>query len=1038
MREFNVPLQAQSLDLSGADPSKLFPLAIAILGEEAAKAADTPTETTEASSRLLPDDPLALHFAATFLHAYALARQGSPLTAELLLLSAGAYYLSDLAGSAAVIAQEAFAAGIETDNWTILLRWIIAAQWSEIPALAENQYSGLQVAIRDSVVRYFSTTDDRTAMVIACESLRELAYHEGTPRELLIADIIVGIVKKRITNSVRQALPAYSALSAADWEPAFGKQSFMKELWPSQHLFGENGLFQGRSAVIQMPTSAGKTRAIDLVIRSAFYSNRATFAVVVAPFRALCNEITLTLRRAFAKEPIIVNELSDAFQQDYSFRFLDENGEFVYNFAFEPSKQVIVVTPEKLLYVLRHDPSLIDSIGVIFYDEGHQFDNGKRGVVYELLITSIKRLIKPATQTVLISAVIQDAQSVARWLIGEDAAVIQAPMVTSTDQNVAFASWTRQMGQLQFVAPQNPAHFDYFVPRVIKKMTLSRLGGERNPKEFPAKDAASIALYLGLQVVPNGSVAIFCAKKDTAISLTKKVVEVYDRKLELAPPVNYSDAGEVFNLHFLIASHLGNDADASKAAILGVFSHHRSVPHGIRLCVEHAMTQGQIKFVLCTSTLAQGVNLPIRYLIVSGIMQGSERMERKDFRNLVGRAGRAGMHTEGTILFSDPTLYDERANRARRWRWEAATKLLNNAATEDGSTSLLEVLAPLRANTGNRFINADMAGMLLAALNDVEPILKAIVGFATEHARGGFTEAGLRLQLSEKLRYLETLESYLMANRGSESFEAFLASTDALARETLAFHLADEGKKQGLLRLFAGVAQHIENKEPSTAIQALYGRTLLGVSAASRVREWTLEHLSALEDCGDNDGELLRVLWPLIEELLADDLFARYLPKAAIFDLALGWIENKSYALMHESWKAAGGAKRHGVSTRSTTVEDIVAICENSLGFESMLYVAAVAENLNGADIVDPAILQGAIARLQKRLKYGVEGADVITLYERGFADRIVVREMADSLGAPQTGTLAERLRQNESAIRTVLKRYPSYFLSCLNALLQG
>jgi hypothetical protein len=61
-----------------------------------------------------------------------------------------------------------------------------------------------------------------------------------------------------------------------------------------------------------------------------------------------------------------------------------------------------------------------------------------------------------------------------------------------------------------------------------------------------------------------------------------------------------------------------------------------------------------LKFVLCTSTLAQGVNLPIRYLIISGTMQGVERIKARDFRNLVGCSGRAGMHTEGTIWLEPP------------------------------------------------------------------------------------------------------------------------------------------------------------------------------------------------------------------------------------------------------------------------------------------------------------------------------------------------------------------------------------------------
>ena len=65
------------------------------------------------------------------------------------------------------------------------------------------------------------------------------------------------------------------------------------------------------------------------------------------------------------------------------------------------------------------------------------------------------------------------------------------------------------------------------------------------------------------------------------------------------------------------------------------------------------MKEGLVRFVVCTSTLAQGVNLPIRYLIVTSVYQGKEQIKVRDFHNLIGRAGRAGMHTEGSILFAD-------------------------------------------------------------------------------------------------------------------------------------------------------------------------------------------------------------------------------------------------------------------------------------------------------------------------------------------------------------------------------------------------
>src|ERR1035441_6103808 len=87
---------------------------------------------------------------------------------------------------------------------------------------------------------------------------------------------------------------------------------------------------------------------------------------------------------------------------DYSTLIADLLGEDanVLGLDLTAQRQVIVVTPEKLLYVLRHSPELADAIGLVVYDEGHQFDTGQRGITYELLLTSLKRIIPRDKQVV--------------------------------------------------------------------------------------------------------------------------------------------------------------------------------------------------------------------------------------------------------------------------------------------------------------------------------------------------------------------------------------------------------------------------------------------------------------------------------------------------------------------------------------------------------------------------------------------------------------------------------------------------------------
>lgn len=106
-----------------------------------------------------------------------------------------------------------------------------------------------------------------------------------------------------------------------------------------------------------MPTSAGKSRATELIIRSAFLSARTKLVLVIAPFRALCQEIANDLEKAFKDDGYDVNQPSDALQPDVEFDFstlsdfLDvESGIFDSEIEVESKPQVIILTGEASLY----------------------------------------------------------------------------------------------------------------------------------------------------------------------------------------------------------------------------------------------------------------------------------------------------------------------------------------------------------------------------------------------------------------------------------------------------------------------------------------------------------------------------------------------------------------------------------------------------------------------------------------------------------------------------------------------------------------
>ena len=300
---------------------------------------------------------------------------------------------------------------------------------------------------------------------------------------LLFADLIGAIVKKRLENSTWLCLPAYTDLSVDSWISAIKKETFIKEFWPAQHLLGQQGIFLGKSAVVQMPTSAGKTKATEIIIRSAFLANRTSLAVIIAPFRALCHEIRQSLLYAFQGEAIYVDELSDVFQTDYSIERIlrDQN--------------VLVSTPEKFNYVLRHEPGLAEKIGLIIYDEGHQFDNGTRGITYELLLTSLKAKILETTQAVLISAVISNAEQIGKWLVGDGVEIVDGSKLTPSAKSIGFATLADPRRNLNFVQGSNIDEMEYYVPRIFEQYKI-----EENVVFPNFNNGKEIALFLGVRL----------------------------------------------------------------------------------------------------------------------------------------------------------------------------------------------------------------------------------------------------------------------------------------------------------------------------------------------------------------------------------------------------------------------------------------------------------------------------------------------------------------------------------------------------------
>lgn len=1020
MFEYHVP-EEHHIKIT-RDPAKLLTLAIGLLGDLAAKT-DTETIDDNYINRLREN----LQFSARFFDAYLQSHLNKELDPYLLLLGSASYYLCGLPGSSLVLAKHLGNDCPDLDCLGLedLLLWVLQGDLSLHFDGSEKPYGEYIDGISRWLIQFFKNGTDQENLFENISKLRKATYDNGTPRQLLFSDIICSVIKKRVDNSTWISLPKYSDISTDKWLYVLQKETFISELWPAQHLLGKQGVFRGKSAIVQMPTSAGKTKATEIIIRSSFLANRTSLAVIVAPFRALCHEIRNSFIEAFRNESVNVDELSDVLQADFDISEITGR------------KQILVVTPEKLVYVLRHTPAeLAENIGLLIYDEGHQFDSGTRGITYELLLTSLKSMVREAVQTVLISAVISNAASIGKWLNGEDSEVVSGTTLTPTYRTVAFASWLDRIGRLEFVTQGDPDNQEFFVPRIIEQQNLQLKGKERKQRVFPSKnDGQAIALFLGLKLVSNGSVAIFCGMKSTASNFSEKVVDVFDRGVSLPKPAGFSDQDEVDRLHFLYERNFGTDAMATRSASLGIFTHHGNTPQGIRLAVEHAMKEGLAKFVICTSTLAQGVNLPIRYLIVTSVYQGSERIKVRDFHNLIGRAGRAGMHTEGSILFADHVVYDKRMMRNDRWRWEKIKELLKPDKSEACASSIMNLFEPLQ-NSRNDSVDKrnhehqiSPFDLLHAYITGAEEVRRLIKNIAVEHSHLGFTEEVLNNQIEFRINIFSSIESFLMSHWDEAGSGLQEEDIVELAKGTLAYFLAENNQTAEIIELFKLLAENIKQNVSEASRRKIFGKTLYGVWTSIEIENWVTEHIEKLISCQEQD-ELLSILWPLLAKNIRNLTFRKCDRHEVLERVAMGWIHGKPFHELHKILTSSNVQLIARTQRRQFKLDHVVDICENAFAYDGTLVLGAVTGIIEHIHPEDSDEIITTLQELQKRLKYGLPSSSAIALYEIGFADRVVSVDLSLTLGtiAAEKQSVIQAIKNNKREIYKSLNKYPSYF----------
>jgi replicative superfamily II helicase len=354
-------------------------------------------------------------------------------------------------------------------------------------------------------------------------------------------------------------------------------------------------LESGDNVVVSAPTASGKTALAELAICRTL--RRGGTALFLAPLRALTNE----------KE----DEWERFEALGYSVYVV--TGERDLNPRRAERADILVMTPEKADSATRkHDSprySFVTDVDCCVIDEVHLLDSDERGAVLEVTVARLRRLCDP--RVVALSATMSNVDDVADWL--------DAP----ADCTFEFGDDYRPVPLHAGV--ETYAHGDNAFADKYRRL-------------YRALDLAEPHITDGGQAL-----TFVASRQDTVRDAEKARDELAERDVEVGARGDYDFHTD--------AQDLENDT-LRQSVVDGVGFHHAGLSKADKDRVEDWFREGRIQLLFSTSTLAWGVNLPARCVVIRDTkhhdpLEGEVDMSPLDVLQMLGRAGRPGYDDTG-------------------------------------------------------------------------------------------------------------------------------------------------------------------------------------------------------------------------------------------------------------------------------------------------------------------------------------------------------------------------------------------------------
>lgn len=406
-------------------------------------------------------------------------------------------------------------------------------------------------------------------------------------------------------------------VAALDLPPKFVK--FLQRDWGIEQLHPPQAealpsVVGGRNTLIAIPTASGKSLlAYIAMVKRLSEGHDRSKAIYIVPLKALAMEKYEELSEVGRAMGFTVGlGIGDATSEAKNIKECN----------------ILVCTSEKLDSLMRHNAELLADVCCVVADEFHLMNDATRGPTLEINLTRLRH-IKPDAQLVALSATVGNAEALATWL---DATLIKSDWRPVALEYATFHDFHVEPRKLQ--SPGKGGH----VPPLGPPRQLDGL------KSHPVWSVVSDGMDMGSQVL------MFVGTRKSAQSEAKNLAKRVSKRLMKEQPERLLQLKE-------LAERLSGRSQSNLAEQLasclagGVGFHHAGLTHAQRKEVEAAFKSGLLVALTATPTLAAGVNLPARRVLVRDLKRWDDGMSRPlpvmEVRQMLGRAGRPKYDTQG-------------------------------------------------------------------------------------------------------------------------------------------------------------------------------------------------------------------------------------------------------------------------------------------------------------------------------------------------------------------------------------------------------